>query len=83
MTEKQFERAVEINERIKELNEVKKEIEGTEEYRLSYSYFSSEWRLCPYWMMAQIGNILDKHDKMIRQEIDNEISVLKEEIKKL
>lgn len=83
MTDKQFERAVEISSRIKELEEVKKEISETEEHRLSYSYYSSAWHLCPSWVMSQIGEILDKHDKMIRQEIDEEISTLKAEIKEL
>jgi len=83
MTDKQFERAVEISSRIKELEEVKKEISETEEHRLSYSYYSSAWQLCPSWVMSQIGEILDKHDKMIRQEIDEEISTLKAEIKEL
>ena len=83
MTDKQFERAVEISSRIKELEEVKKEISETEEHRLSYSYYSSAWQLCPSCVMSQIRGILDKHDKMIRQEIDEEISTLKEEIKEL
>lgn len=83
MTDKQFERAVEISSRIKALEEVKKEISETEEHRLSYSYYSSAWQLCPSWVMSQIGEILDKHDKMIRQEIDEEISTLKAEIKEL
>ena len=83
MTDEQFERAVKISIRIKELEEVKKEISETEEHRLSYSYYSSAWQLCPLWVMSQIRGILDKHDKMIRQEIDEEISTLKEEIKEL
>ena len=83
MTDKQFRRAVEISSRIKELEKVKKEISETEEHRLSYSYYSSAWQLCPSWVMSQIGEILDKHDKMIRQEIDEEISTLKAEIKEL
>lgn len=83
MTDKQFERAVEISSRIKELEEVKKEISETGKHRLSYSYYSSAWQLCSSWVMSQIGEILDKHDKMIRQEIDEEISTLKAEIKEL
>ena len=83
MTPEQYKRAVHISERIKELNEVKKEIEGTDKHRLSYSYYSSEWRLCGSWVMSQIGEILDKHDLMIRQEIDDEIAALKAEIERL
>lgn len=33
--------------------------------------------------MRTISEILDKHDKMIRQEIDDEIESLKKEIEKL
>lgn len=85
MTTEQYKRAVEINERIKELNEVKKAISGTDRYRLSYSWKDEgEWRLCPNWVMSQIGSkILDKHDQMIRQEIDDEIAALKAEIERL
>lgn len=33
--------------------------------------------------MKYIGDILDKHDKMIRQEIDDEIATLNKEIEEL
>lgn len=33
--------------------------------------------------MKYIGDILGKHDKMIRQEIDDEIAVLNKEIEEL
>ena len=33
--------------------------------------------------MKYIGDILDKHDKMIRQEIDDEIAALNKEIEEL
>ena len=84
MTEEQFKRAVEINNRLRELNDTKEEIKDTQSHRLSYSYRSSgEYRLCPDWKMSTIGNLLDKHDKMIREEIDEEIRRLQEEIKGL
>lgn len=84
MTQEQFTRAVEIAKRLKDLEEVKKEINDKEKHRLSYSYYSSEWRLCPSWIMSQIGeSILDKHDRLIRMEINDEIQRLKEEIEKL
>ena len=43
----------------------------------------NDYHLCSDWGMKPISSILDKHDRMIRQEIDDEISLLKEEIKKL
>ena len=84
MTDKQFRRAVEIADRIKELNDVKKEIEDTSKHRLTYSYKGqSEWRLCNCYVLSRIGKILDKHDDMIRREIDEEIAALEAEIKEL
>lgn len=85
MTEQQYNRAIAIYERIDELVRVKREIAGTENHRLSYTWktCSSEWRVCDIWNMLRIGEILDKHDLMIRQEIDEEIERLKAEIKRL
>lgn len=84
MTDEQYKRAVQIHERLNELQKVKKEIEGTREHRLWYAEKgSSEWRLTPEWAMRYISDILDKHDIMIRQEIDDEIEKLKKEIETL
>ena len=84
MTDEQFRRAVEIAERIKELNDVKKEIKGTSEHRLTYSCKGqSGWMLCNSYVLWRIGGILDKHDDMIRREIDEEIAALEAEIKEL
>ena len=35
------------------------------------------------WAIKPIGNILDRHDKMIREEIDQEIEALTKEIEAL
>ena len=86
MTEEQYIRAVQINNRIESLNNVKKEIEGIREYRLWYaekSGPSGDFRLCSEYRMRDIAEILDKHDLMIRQEIDDMIEKLKAEIKTL
>ena len=86
MTEEQYIRAVQINNRIETLNNVKKEIEGTRDHRLWYaekSLSSSDFRLCSEYRMRDISDILDKHDLMIRQEIDDKIKQLKAEIKEL
>lgn len=86
MTQEQYNRAVQINKRIETLNNVKKEIEGTRDHRLWYaekSISSSDFRLCSEYRMHDIADILDKHDVMIRQEIDEEIERLKTEIKTL
>lgn len=86
MTEEQYKRAVQISNRIETLNNVKKEIEGTRDHRLWYaekSTSSSDFRLCSEYWMRDISDILDKHDLMIRQEIDDMIEQLKAEIKTL
>lgn len=84
MTEQQYNRAIWIYERLNALERVKKEINDSYKHRLSYIWKgSSEWRACDDWDMKEIGKIIDKHDKMIRQEIDNEIEQLKAEIKAL
>ena len=73
MTQKQYKRAVEIYESLNNLEDVKKEIGDKEEHRLYYAYK----------VLRKIGVILDKHDLMIRQEIDDEIEKLKKEIETL
>lgn len=80
MTEEQYKRACEINDRITELNNVKEEIVGC---RLTYCAYTGEWSFWPRWQMARIRNILDKHDAMIRQEIEDELKNLENEIKTL
>lgn len=84
MTPEQYKRAVEINERISELEKVKKEINEATTHRLWYAEKSErDWRLTSEWIMCYISEILDKHDLMIRQEIDDEIKRLEKEIETL
>lgn len=85
MTEEQFKRAVEINNRLKALKEVKDEIDNVEKYRLSYMYRDCDgnFTYCSGWKMKSIKELFDKHDRMIREEIDEEIKKLQEEIKTL
>ena len=84
MTQEQYHRAVKISERLEELGQVKKEIEETVKHRLWYAWkCESDWRLTSEWTMRYISELLDKHDLMIRQEIDEEIEQLKAEIETL
>lgn len=81
MTQEQYFRAVAINSRIDELERVKDEIKETTKHRLWYANKSgSDWTLASEWKMRYIDKLLDKHDLMIRQEIDDEINKLKQEI---
>ena len=84
MTQQQFEKAVQISERMKDLESVKKEINPTHEHRLCYSYKTSDsYKVCPEWSMRPISDILDKHDEMIRQEIEDELERLRREVERL
>lgn len=86
MTKEQYQRACEINERLRQLQEVKKEISGTVTRRLTYTRKHStdnDYSPCNSYIMRYIGNLLDTHDKMIRAEIENEIASLEQEIETL
>lgn len=73
------------------LERVKKAIEGTREHRLCYIQkprdsmigHSSEWSIENMDIMKFIGDILDRHDLQIRQEIDKRIEELKKELEEL
>lgn len=89
MTQEQYQRAVKINERLDELKVVKQELESNHQYRLTYEYYyidtysSSKWLSCSPWKMDNIRLILEKHDALIRQEINKEIEDLEKEIQML
>lgn len=86
MTKEQYQRACEINERLRQLQEVKKEIHGAATRRLSYTRkhsTDSDYSPCNTYIMSYIGKLLDKHDEMIRAEIEAEIVALEQEIETL
>jgi hypothetical protein len=84
MTQEQYRRAVQINDRLEELARVKKEIDETSKHRLWYAWkCERDWRLTSECVMKYIDELLDKHDTAIRQEIDEEIERLKAEIETL
>lgn len=87
MTREQFQRAVEINTRIRQLNQVKEEIKDSKTF-LTYAKRARTINgdidgLCSDWLMAYISNILDNHDKQIREEINKELESLNQEIERL
>lgn len=87
MTEQQFDEAIRINERIKELEKVKSEISSKVNEKLTYikkgDSMRDDWEIVGNWIMIGIADILDRHDILIRQEIDEEIAKLKKEIEAL
>lgn len=92
MTQEQFNTAIKLHHRLEALAKVKKEIADTKEHRLWYawyaekrisSYGSDDWRLVSEYKMRGISDILDRHDQMIRQEIDDEIAKITKQIEEL
>lgn len=87
MDKETYNRAVAISNRLRQLQEVKEELEDTCSHYLTYAEKANSLgdrdSLCANWKMKDIGVILDKHDKMIRQEIDDEIAALNKEIEEL
>ena len=87
MDKETYNRAVAISNRLIQLQKVKEELEGTRSHYLTYAEKSSSSRyrdsLCSYNIMGNISGILDKHDNMIRQEIDDEIAALNKKIEGL
>lgn len=89
MTQEKFNTAIRLHERLEALNEVKDEIEETEDHRLWYverfdlMTGSTKWETVSEYTMRSISDILDRHDKMIREEIDEEIAEIKRQIEAL
>lgn len=84
MTKEQFEKSIELKQRLDGLNEAKKRIENSTRHRLSYIEKSnSDWSAVYVGWLEGIGHILDRHDVQIRNEIDEEIQNIYKEIEAL
>lgn len=87
MDKKTYNKAVAISNRLSQLQEVKEELEDTRSHYLTYAEKANSLgdrdSLCADWKMENISAMLDKHDKMIRKEIDDEIAALNKEIEEL
>lgn len=83
MTNEQFYRAVEINERMEILNEMLN-ILSLSPHKLGYVYGShGEYSCNRNIRIDYISKILCKHDMQIREEIKEEINRLKKDIEEL
>lgn len=84
MTNKQYQEAVAIYNRIKELQDVLN-FHSRNKNVLVYAYINcnKDYTIHPGWARNPILPLLDKHDAMIRQEIEQEIESLKKEIENL
>ena len=80
MTQEQFYTAIRLHHRLEALSKVKEEIENTKEHRLWYAKRydpmcgTTQWDTVSEYAMRDISDILDRHDQMIRQEIDDEMA---------
>lgn len=89
MTQEQFYTAVKLHHRLEALSKVKKEIADIEKHRLWYAVSYSpmcgttQWDTDSECAMQSISDILDRHDQMIRQEIDDEIVKITKQIEEL
>lgn len=73
MTQEQYNRAVEINGRLLMLRGALEEL-NCGGRSLTYKYDKGiDSGLCAEYRLQPISDILDRHDKMIREEIDAEI----------
>lgn len=88
MTQELYDKVTRIYDRLSQLAKVKKEISPIGENRLSYIHKSKPYNNltpepCNEFIIRYIYEILDRHDKMIRAEIDEEIEKLEKEIESL
>lgn len=89
MTMDQYNRALEISEEINQMTLVTDEIYSDYfDYKIAFicqqkgnTKIINEWKICD--QMHAIKDILDKHEAMIRQEINNRINDLYKEIEEL
>lgn len=87
MDKETYNRAIVISNRLSQLQKVKDELKNTYRHYLTCAEkaesLGNRNSLCSDYIMENISAILDKHDKMIRQEIDDEIAALNKEIEEL
>ena len=89
MTQEQFNTAVKLHHRLEALSKVKEEISNVEKHRLWYAKRydpmcgSTKWDTVSEYVMQNISDILDRHDQMIRKEIDDEIAKITKQIEEL
>lgn len=89
MTQEQFNTAIKLHHRLEALVKVKEEIANTKEHRLWYAKRydpmcgSTKWDTVSECAMRDISDILDRHDQMIRQEIDEKIAKITKQIEEL
>lgn len=84
MTQKEYEKMCKLINRKQSLEEIKQELSNNK-YSLGYIYEAECLLLTIYAenISVSLKDFLEKHDKMIRKEIDQEIERLNKEIEAL
>ena len=85
MTEEKLQQVLVLHQTIECLTEAKRHIEATEK-KLAFVTHDEErnyWYPANMSIMKYIGDILDRHDKQIREEIDQRIAQYKQELENL
>lgn len=80
MEKEKFERVIKINERLKKLDDILDKISPHEDFHLSYVKGNKD---VLGYKREYINDLFDKHDKIIRAEIQQEIDSLYKEIETL
>lgn len=89
MTEAQFDEAIRLHSRMEQLEAVKKELNNRAKHRLCYAERCESilgtcvWSPVDENKIKYINDILNKHDTLIRQEVEDEINQIKKRIKEL
>ncbi len=90
MNKETVQRVLEINEEIKRLEAVKDAISNCWDTQLAYIGFCQEtahdksgWRIVEEHELKPIRHILNRHDRLIREEIDQAIEQLEKQLEAL
>ena len=84
MTQDQYNRAIEIHNKLICLTVFKETLKGCENIELAHTYTNTVYKyIACKEIVDSLKDIFIRHDKMIYEEIENEIKSLKDEIKTL
>lgn len=80
MTNETFEKATKLHERLNSLRDIRTALDSENVFGLAYISMNI---LGSSKIRGSISDILDRHDKMIREEIDKEIEDINKQIAEL
>lgn len=83
MTQEQYIKAVEINQRMIEIGGAKEALKDVNVKLAFITKNNKDHRCIDNTLSTAVSQILDRHDRMIRAEIDEEIKKFEKEIEEL